>query len=372
MDSKYDVVIVGGGIIGLAHAYFSIQKGLKVLLIEREEFAVGASVRNFGLVWPIGQPPGNLYDRAMNSRETWLELSKKAGFWALESGSFHLAYHPKELKVIQEYHEKFGNKTHLLSADEVLKKAPNIAENGLLGGLFSETEVNVNAKAAIHSIAKWLGDQDLCTIKFGEQVQQVETGMVNTTKGKYTADKVLVCSGSDFQTLFPEVFADSPLIKSKLQMMRSMAQNPDFKLGPVLCGGLTLRHYASFDQCESLQDYKDFISANFPQFDKWGIHVMVSQNEHNELIIGDSHEYGQTFDPFNKQEINDIILNYLKGFVEIPNMSMLENWHGVYAKNPEGTEFVAEPMNGVKIITGFGGAGMTFSFGYAREEVGSW
>ena len=51
---------------------------------------------------------------------------------------------------------------------------------------------------------------------------------------------------------------------------------------------------------------------------------------------------------------------------------MLETWHGVYAKNPEGTEFVVEPMDGVKIITGFGGAGMTFSFGYASEEVSGW
>ena len=105
MDTKYDVLIVGGGIIGLAHAYFAIQKGLKVLLIEREEFAVGASVRNFGLVWPIGQPPGELYDRTMHSRETWLELSQKAGFWASECGSFHLAYHQDELEVIREYHD---------------------------------------------------------------------------------------------------------------------------------------------------------------------------------------------------------------------------------------------------------------------------
>ncbi|MGB0347729.1 MAG: FAD-dependent oxidoreductase, partial [Balneolaceae bacterium] len=132
------------------------------------------------------------------------------------------------------------------------------------------------------------------------------------------------------------------------------------------------RHYASFAQCDSLQVYKERISAEFPEFDEWGIHVMVSQNEHNEMIIGDSHEYGFTFDPFDKSEINELILGYMKGFVNIPNLEMLETWHGVYAKNPEGTEYVVEPSNGIKIITGFGGAGMTFSFGYAFEELSSW
>ena len=372
MDNKFDVIIIGGGIIGLAHAHFALQQGLQVLLIEREEFAVGASVRNFGLVWPIGQPPGPLYDRAAKSRETWLDLSKKAGFWALESGSLHLAYHIDELEVIREYHEKFGRKTHLLSDAEVLEKSPNVVKEGLLGGLFSETEVNVNPKAAIHTLAIWLSKQDGCTIHFGEQAQVVESGRVQTTKGSYQADKILVCGGSDFQTLFPEVFAASGLIKSKLQMLRTRAQKPGFSLGPVLCGGLTLRHYASFEQCESLAGYKKRVSAENPEFDHWGIHVMVSQNEHNELIIGDSHEYGLTFDPFDKSEINELILDYMKGFVRIPNLNMLESWHGVYAKNPNGTECVAEPLDGVKIITGFGGAGMTFSFGFAQEEVARW
>jgi FAD dependent oxidoreductase TIGR03364 len=250
--------------------------------------------------------------------------------------------------------------------------SPNVIPDNLLGALYSEKEVNVNPKTAIHAISNWLAEKDGVIIHSGEKVLDVEPGIIETSNTTYRADKILVCSGSDFQSLFPEVFGDSPLIKSKLQMLRTKPQGVDFKLGPVLCGGLTLRHYASFAQCESLQVYKDRISTEFPEFDEWGIHVMVSQNEHNEMIIGDSHEYGFTFDPFDKSEINELILDYMKGFVNIPKLDMLETWHGVYAKNPQGTEYVVEPSNGIKIITGFGGAGMTFSFGYAFEEVSSW
>ncbi len=367
--NKIDIAIVGGGIIGLAHAVAAVEKGYSVQLFEQEEMAVGASVRNFGLVWPIGQPAGNLYDRTMKSREKWLEMSKKANFWALENGSFHLAYQDDEYAVLSEYHTKFGNRTQLLSATEVLKKSPNVNPENLKGGLFSDTEVNVNPKRAIHSICNWLALQPKCTVNLGEKVLSVDGGLIITSKGTYHAEQVFICGGSDFQSLYPEVFNTSGLIKSKLQMMRSKSRNEQFILGPTLCGGLTLRHYASFAQCDSLEVYRNRITRESPEFDKWGIHVMVSQNEYNELVIGDSHEYALSFDPFDKSEINDHIINYMHTFLKSNNIDLLETWHGVYAKNPNGTEFVSQPEAKVKIITGFGGAGMTFSFGYALEEI---
>lgn len=55
---KYDVVIVGGGIIGLASAYAAVKKGLSVALVERESQNKDASVRNFGFVTVSGQQSG--------------------------------------------------------------------------------------------------------------------------------------------------------------------------------------------------------------------------------------------------------------------------------------------------------------------------
>jgi D-hydroxyproline dehydrogenase subunit beta len=372
VSEKTDLLIVGGGIIGLAHAYIALKKGYSVLLIEKESKAVGASVRNFGLIWPIGQPSGNLYERAMESREIWLELSKKANFWTLENGSMHLAYKADEMDVITEYHENFGSNTQLLKPDEAKSMAPTVIKKGLLGGLYSKTELNVNPKRAIYAITSWLSKQENCTIKTGEKVLNVCSGEVHTSKSKYVAQKVLICSGSDFQSLYPDIFHSSPLIKSKLQMLRTEPQPLNFRFGPTLCGGLTLRHYASFDQCQSLLALKKRIHTETPEFDKWGIHVMISQNEFNELIIGDSHEYGETFDPFDKASINKLILDYMNSFAKIPNKQIKETWHGVYAKHPNSTEFTEIPGENVKIITGFGGAGMTFSFGYAMEEISSW
>ncbi|MCX6299370.1 MAG: FAD-dependent oxidoreductase, partial [Bacteroidetes bacterium] len=92
--SHKTAIIIGAGIVGLATARSLSLKGYLVTVIERNERAVGASIRNFGMVWPIGQPDGKLYQRAIRSKEIWKDLADSIGLWYDEVGSLHLAHHP--------------------------------------------------------------------------------------------------------------------------------------------------------------------------------------------------------------------------------------------------------------------------------------
>src|SRR5438874_1670942 len=103
MSHRADVAVVGAGIVGLAFAWEAARRGRSVVLFERGAKAEGASVRNFGMVWPIGQAPGGDHARALRSRERWLELGRRAGLWVAECGSLHLAREDDEDAVIREF-----------------------------------------------------------------------------------------------------------------------------------------------------------------------------------------------------------------------------------------------------------------------------
>jgi FAD dependent oxidoreductase TIGR03364 len=367
-----DVAIAGAGIVGLAHALAAAKQGLKVVVFERNPYAVGASIRNFGMIWPVGQPAGILYERALRAREIWTEVAPQAGIALDPCGSLHLAYRADEMDVLQEFVEtRSSDSVRLLDVAEAAEKSPAVVTKGLLGALWSATEMTVDPREAIRKLPAFLAEVYGVKFCFGQVVTAIAPPHFIAGETQWQADHILVCSGSDFETLYPSLYAASGITKVKLQMMRTAPQPNHWRLGASLCGGLTLTHYAAFSHCRSLAALKARIEAETPHFPQWGIHVMMSQNASGELVIGDSHEYGLNPEPFDREDINDYILNYLKGFAQVPSWAIAEKWHGVYAKLPGKTEFVAQPESGVTVVNALSGAGMTLSFGLAETVIDS-
>ena len=367
-----DVAIIGAGIVGLAFAHAHASKGRRVVVFERTERALGASIRNFGLIWPIGQPFGALYNRALRSRNLWAQIAPQAGLWHAATGSLHLAHHPSEMAVLEELVSAARNHDvgcELLTAAQTLEKSKAVRADGLLGALWSPTEINVDPRQALWTLPTWLEKDWSVTFRFGETVNSIAMPNIETKSERWTVSEVVVCSGQDFETLYPKIFAESGMTRCKLQMMRTAAQADHWQLGPSLCAGLTLTHYDSFKVCPSLPDLRQRFQKELPFFVKHGIHVLLSQTAPGELTIGDSHEYGLALSPFDREDINRAIMEYLRTFAVAPSFEIVERWHGIYPKLAGKTEFVANPEKGVTIVNGLGGAGMTFSFGLAHETV---
>ena len=369
-----DVAIIGGGIVGLAHARAALAKGLRVVLFEREQFAIGASVRNFGLLWPIGQEPGPGLTRALRSRQVWNEVAEEAGIWLKPNGSLHLAYHDDEWDVLNEFAEMYKDEPYditLLTPNQAVlhsMRSKSIKTDFLKGVLWSTTEATVNPREAIRKIPQWLAEKHGLITRFGSLVTSIEMPHVKTATEIWKVDKVFICSGADFETLYPNVFNEHKMMKCKLQMMKALTSK-SFDLGPSLCAGLTLRHYQSFRKCPSLPKVDARYDESNPDYKKDGIHVLVSQNNYGELIIGDSHHYGKTMEPFDTEKINQTILDYLMSFVDFEGLHVIERWNGVYPKTSDGGHLILDPERDVKIVNGLGGAGMTLSFGLAEEII---
>jgi glycine/D-amino acid oxidase-like deaminating enzyme len=98
---------------------------------------------------------------------------------------------------------------------------------------------------------------------------------------------------------------------------------------------------------------------------------MAAQNDDGEVILGDSHEYDQQIEPFDKVVIDDLILSELRKIIRLPDWTIAERWHGIYSKTLSPC-FEAEPLHKVHVCTGTGGAGMTMAFGIAERAWKRW
>ena len=373
--SKQSAIVIGAGIVGLATARALSLKGYDVTVIERSEKAIGASIRNFGMLWPIGQPDGMLYNRAIRSKNIWKEIADSIGLWYEEAGSLHLAYHIDEWQVLQELHTAFinnGRGVELMNAQIITGKFNGINHNNLLGGLYSDTEMIVDPREALLAIPLYLYEYLDVQFIWGKTVTAVEPGKIYIDKKMMQADIIFICSGADFETLYTEEFAALEITKCKLQMMRFACADEDFRIGTSLCGGLSLIHYDSFKVAPSLSILKERYKEEIDEYLQWGIHVMVVQNGKGELTVGDSHQYGLTHQPFDEVFINNLITDYLQQFAVTDNWQLIQTWNGIYSKMTNGqTDVFIQPDEGIYIINGLGGAGMTLSFGFAEETVKS-
>lgn len=376
LDPKPSVVVVGAGIVGLAHAWAAAKRGCQVTVLERDPRARGASVRNFGMVWPIGQPNGIDHRTALHSRALWLEFLGQANLWHSRSGSLHLAYREDELKVLDEFarlSKSVGYDCQLLSPEEAAERSAGVKPESLLAALWSPTEVGVNPRQVIQAMPKWLTERYGVAFRFGVPITHADRWSVSAADGaSWKADRVVIAAGADFRLLFPDLYRTAGFKLCKLQMMRTVPQPASWKLGPMIASGLTLRHYESFSICRSLKKLKHRIESETPELDDFGIHVMAAQNEQGELILGDSHEYGDHVSPYDKRLIDDLILRELQNILNLPTWKISEHWHGVYAKAPDCIEYFDQVDENVHVAIASGGCGMTMSFGLAESHWAQW
>lgn len=372
VEHRAEIGVVGAGILGLAHAYAAARRGRRVVVFERDARACGASVRNFGLVWPIGRPHGPMYQMALASRAQWIELLNDACLPYWPDGSLHVVYREDEAAVTREFAELapgFGYQCAWLKAEEVLARSPAVRPQGLVGGLWSPTEVIVDPRVTLAALPAYLHERFGVEVRFGSAVRVIDLPVVEAGTERWHVDQVIVSSGADFESLYPEIYAEAGLTRVKLQMLRTAAQPDGWRIGPALAAGLTLRFYPSFQICTTLPALRKRILDETPEYELWGIHGLVSQTAAGELTLGDSHEYGLAVDIFNREEIDQLMLRYICGFLRAPNWDIAQRWYGVYAKHPDQPYLSLTPEPGVRIVTSPGGSGMTLSFGVAEQTM---
>jgi len=369
-SERFDLAVVGAGIVGLATALAGARRGLRVVVIDRDAQTNGASVRNFGLVMVTGQERGSMWARARRSREVWREVADAAGIPIVHTGLWMTARRPESVGVLEAFMAtEMAAGCRLLSPAEARRRCPQLAAPEMAAVLESTFELRVESREAIPRLAAWLASQHDVAFMRNTAVRVIDMPSVHTSRGRVQADRVAVCPGDDFNGLYPERLGFYPLTRCKLQMLR--LADPGFKLPGALMSDLGLGRYLGYADLQAAAPLKARLAVEQADHLKHGIHLIVVQSADGSLVVGDSHHYASTPDPFSHEEVDALILDEFRSALGIEPPPTIERWIGTYASATDRPVLIDEPEPSVRLAIVTCGAGASTAFAIGEELITS-
>jgi len=370
MSKSYDLAIVGAGIVGLAHAYAAARLGKRVVVIERDGRANGASIRNFGFVTVTGQPRGETWARARRSRDVWADVAAQSGIPVEQTGLLLVMRRPESLHVAEAFLKtEMGEGCSLLDRAQLLARLPQAQATGVQGALWSPHDLRVESRTAIPRVAAWLREKWSVDFLFETATLDVAPPRILTSRGAVAADAAIVCPGDDFVSLFPDRIAKYKPTKCRLSMLR--LSDPGFRLPAALMSDLGLVRYHGYADLPEAAALRKRLEKEQPAHLKHGVHLIAVQSSDGSLVVGDSHHYDDTPGPFAEAETERLILDELHAATGMAVPAVTERWTGVYASSPERAMFVDAPSPSIRVVLVTGGNGASTAFAIGEEVVGA-
>lgn len=375
---KYDLIVVGGGVIGTFCAYHALKLKKSVLLIEKDSSPYEASFRNFGQGVPSGQSIEKWFEYGRRSLEIYKEIQAQTDISVVQNGSWYIASDDFEATLLEELQELLNEKKYqskLYTKEDTIALQPNLDANYVKAGLFFPQEVSLNPLLMVHKVRDflmkefgldYLPNTAIIGIEKKRGVVKIDSAMNRS----YWSDQIILANGKDTQFLLPEFYPKNDLSISKLQMIRLKKQSIQIKSN--LLTGLTIRRYGSFKACPSYAQKP--INSHLKKLENLGIHILFKQATDGTIILGDSHTYqpAHHMSDFGfevQQEINQLMLEEAKKIIKLESWELDSTWNGFYLQTQIDDVYLKTIDNIIHIVNGIGGKGMTTSPGFTKELI---
>ena len=200
-----EVVVIGGGVVGSAAAYFLAQAGKRVVLVDKGYKAGEASAANAAFVWSITRKPGIDIRLAMHSfsihRQLQGELDKD--FEYVHNGGLLVIDDEAQFPFVEAHlhaRAEDGYPLEMIDAKQVLELEPLLNRERILGAVFSADDGTTNPIFLVISLnlqAQKLGAKMFHHTEVkGIEVQGGKVKGVITDKGTIQTETVVNAAGS--------------------------------------------------------------------------------------------------------------------------------------------------------------------------------
>lgn len=234
-----DLLVIGGGLVGLAVAYYAADAGMSVQLISAGTLADGASGTNAGGIWPNDQGlahPDSFQSLAFQSRDLWGRLSLQPGFnidWRVNGFlNVNPAKFPPDAETFARAAQERGFTVTPVDETQIRLLEPHLRP-GLTQGLHMPSEAHLHPVKAALSLARGARRKKAAITTGVKATRIVRNGVqattVETTAGTITAKNIVVATGWQLDCVKDLLPKALPLRPVKGQMLATDPQPPLLK-----------------------------------------------------------------------------------------------------------------------------------------------
>ena len=347
-----DVVIIGGGIVGCACAYYLTQAGVHVHLLEKGALGSGASKAGMTHIVTWEEPETHLY-LSRESKRLYQELSQvlPIDIQYRETGSIAIVEQPQSMASFGETVrrlQKWGVRCQILSTDELIAMEPRIAAD-VGGGAYFEDDAQVNPLYTTQALARAARERGSVIETFREAIgiecsaDQKRVTAVQTVQGRIPTGNVVIAAGAWSGQVANTVQLEVPILPRKGTLVVTAPLPGDY----FSCKILLAAGY--------MDSVRDGSSSGV------AVAANVQQVKNGNLILGSSRQFvgfDATVDP---TVVSKMMKRNLRFFPDLANVTAIRTWAGFRPYTPDLLPIISavDTIEGLYIAAGHEGIGIT-------------
>jgi glycine/D-amino acid oxidase-like deaminating enzyme len=358
MKTHTDVLIIGGGVIGAAIAYYTSRSGFDVTVIEKKELASGTSSRCDGNILAIDKDPGFDSEMSLQSQKLVHELSTELEFEFeyRAPGSILVCETDEEMIAAEKWVERQNNTgvpMRMLDRTD-LQQDSNYFADDLLGGLECPSDSTVNPYLMTYSLfdgaqkngTTVITNTEVLTIKKSNHYGDFQ---VSTTNGEFTAKKVIDACGIWAPKIAQMVDIEIPIVPRKGHIIVA-SRNIPIGLRKVMEFGYLLSKFGGKRKVDE-------------ETEQYGVALVFEPTTSQNFLIGSSRQFVGFDTKVDMDVVQCIARRAVRFYPKLKEMNFIRAYAGLRPWTPDHLPIIShvDEVPGFYIAAGHEGDGISLA-----------